>query len=346
MSDRGLRDKLKSAAAAHRAVLEATGWWHSIDLGDGLITPGAHSLEELQDNYRRFKLPADLTGRRVLDLGCWDGFYTFEAERHGAEVVAVDVRPSEKFPLAHRALGSRAAFHELSAYEVTRARLDSFDFVLFLGVLYHLRHPLLALERVCEVTSEAAVIETHAIDQILSSDHPVMEFYETDELGGQYDNWWGPNLACLVAMARASGFARVEVLRREPARVTIKAFRRWEQLGDQISPSLRIRDVTSAVNFDHRLRLIPVSGRHAFLAIWVEGLPADVTRERVRVEVNGYGIHPIFAGQVREPRVKGCAQINAPVPPGLDPGVARLRLSCDRQISDEFEVELSLGSEW
>src|SRR2546425_135288 len=83
---------------------------------------------------------------------------SFEAERHGAEVVAIDCWWPEKFFLAHRALNSRVAFHELSVYELSRERLGAFDIVLFLGVLYHLRHPLLVLERVCEMTHETAVI--------------------------------------------------------------------------------------------------------------------------------------------------------------------------------------------
>jgi len=65
-------------------------WWHTIRLDTGELTPGVHSLEELEDNYGSFALADDLTGKRVLDIGCWDGFYSFEAERHGAQVVAVD----------------------------------------------------------------------------------------------------------------------------------------------------------------------------------------------------------------------------------------------------------------
>ena len=65
-------------------------WWHSIDLGNGLVSPGVHSLEELQSLYRSLNLPEDLSGKSLLDIGCWDGFYSFEAERHGAKVTAVD----------------------------------------------------------------------------------------------------------------------------------------------------------------------------------------------------------------------------------------------------------------
>ena len=346
MSDRALRERIDQMAAAQRGELEAHGWWHSIDLGGGRVTPGAHRLDELRDNYARFGLPADLGGRRVLDIGCWDGFYSFEAERHGAAVVSVDCWRPPGFFIAHRELGSRAEFEELSVYEVTRERVGTFDIVLFLGVLYHLRHPLLALERVCEVTRDFAVIETHAIDNIFPTSHPVMEFYELDELGGQYDNWWGPNGECLVRMARAAGFARVEVLRREPTRVVVKASRGWAAGGSEPSPDLCIRGVTNAVTFDERLHRLPRRGRHAFLAVWVEGLPLTATRENVGVEVGGLGIKPIFVGQVSDPRYAGCAQINAPVPPGLDVGATSVRVIHDGRHSNEVEIRLEEGSEW
>ena len=122
--DHELRQILDETAAAQRDALNKTGWWHSIDLGNGQITPGAHKIEELRDNYARFLLPEDLAGKRVLDIGCWDGFYTFEAERHGARVASVDCWRPEKFFVAKQALNSSAEFHELSVYEVTKEKLD------------------------------------------------------------------------------------------------------------------------------------------------------------------------------------------------------------------------------
>src|SRR5678815_1900948 len=86
MNDELLREAVnRSGREQHAQILEGK-WWHSIDLGNGQITAGVHSLEELQDNFRHFELPEDLRGTRVLDLGCWDGFYSFEAERRGASV--------------------------------------------------------------------------------------------------------------------------------------------------------------------------------------------------------------------------------------------------------------------
>jgi tRNA (mo5U34)-methyltransferase len=343
MSSEQLRKKIEDNAAASNAEMAAGSWWHSIDLGGGLITCGVHPIEELRDNYARFNLPENLRGRSVLDIGCWDGFYSFEAERHGANVTSVDCWRPDNFFKAREALKSRAEFHELSVYEVTKARLGSFDIVFFLGVLYHLRHPLLALEQVCEVTRDFAIIETHVIDDIFPTEHPVMEFYEFDDLGGQYDNWWGPNVECLTRMARSAGFARVELLRREATRATIKAHRRWNDKPLQVSSSLQIRDVFNAVTIEHRL---PRRGRHAFLAVLVEGLPDSACRWELRVEVGGFGTHPIYIGPSGNPDHAGLTQVNAPLPPGLDVGNTNVRIWHEGRLSNDFEIELIEGSQW
>ena len=96
--------------------------------------------------------------------------------------------------------------------ELTPERFGFFDYVLFFGVLYHLRHPLLALENVCAVTRGVAFIESYVIDDKPDPARCSLEFYETDELGGQIDNWCGPTTQCLMAMARSAGFPRVDLL--------------------------------------------------------------------------------------------------------------------------------------
>ncbi|MDX2030131.1 MAG: DUF1698 domain-containing protein, partial [Blastocatellia bacterium] len=290
-----------------------------------------------------FGLPEDLRGKRVLDIGAWDGFYTFEAERHGAEVVAVDVWRPETFFEARTALGSRAEHREMSVYELSFDRMGAFDIVLFMGVLYHLKHPLLGLERVCEMTRDFAVIETHAVDNIFDTPRPVMEFYEVDALGGQYDNWWGPNAECLVQMARAAGFVRAEVLRREPTRVCIKAFRRWEPRELETAPSLRIRRATNACTNESRY---PRRGRHAYIALMVDGLPTDARREDLRLDIGDYGAPAVFLGPSRDPRDAGALQVTAPIPSGLSAGAVSVRLTCGRLRAEDMTIELTEGSEW
>jgi tRNA (mo5U34)-methyltransferase len=173
-------------------------------------------------------LPASLADKTVLDIGAWDGFFSFEAERRGASrVVAMDYHcwrqaeghPSKAgFELARRALGSTVEDVTLDVMELSAERTGIFDVVLFLGVLYHLRNPLLALERVFSVTSDLLVLETHVTR--LGTRRPAMVFYPGDELGGDPTNWWGPNEPAVLAMLRDVGFRDVRVVASRPPGVS------------------------------------------------------------------------------------------------------------------------------
>jgi tRNA (mo5U34)-methyltransferase len=338
-AENSIYDLVNQIADERRQQFLANHWWHSIDLGNGFVTPGAIPLAEMQANFAYLQLPADLTGLRVLDIGCWDGYYSFECERRGADVVAVDGWRPDGFFLAHEALQSRVQFHELSVYELSRARLGHFDIVLFLGVLYHLRHPLLALERVCEMTHDFALIETHVIDNARDVNFPALEFYEWDELGGQYDNWCGPNTSGLLALTRSAGFVRPEILQQHVSRSVVKAYRHWDKSNIEPTPSLRIREVSNAIHFQP---IVPQNGRHSYVAIWVEGLPAAVTREELRVEIGGYAIAPYYAGAAQNQTI----QINAPLPPGLPLGAAAVRVWFENRVSDEATIKVVAGTTW
>jgi tRNA (mo5U34)-methyltransferase len=202
-----------------RAGVAAIEWFHTIDLGGGITTPGRDdSPRKLQD----IRMPVDLRGKSVLDIGAWDGFFSFEAERRGAgRVLAVDTwghpggGPKTGFDFAKRVLRSRVEERNLDVYDLSPETEGVFDVVLFLGVLYHLRHPLLGLEQVASVTRELLILETHV--DLLDHRRPVMAFYPGDELGGDATNWWGPNATALLAMLRTVGFERLEVVK-TPAR--------------------------------------------------------------------------------------------------------------------------------
>ena len=169
-----------------------------------------------------------------------------------------------------------------------------------------------------------------------------MEFYEWDELGGQYDNWWGPNSECLLRMTRAAGFVDVQPLRPQLSRNVLKAARRWADW--PVEQSLHLRAATNAIHFQPET---PASGRHAFLALWVDGLPADAAREQVRVEVGGYGCLPYFTGpSFKADGTLDCVQVNVPVPPGLAAGITPVRLCYGAQSSNFVEAKLVAGSEW
>jgi tRNA (mo5U34)-methyltransferase len=335
-----MRAVVDKAADGYREELANSGWWHSIDLGGGRITPGVRKIDDLQSRYDNFNLPKDLSGKRVLDIGCWDGFFSFAAERHGAQVVAVDCWRPEKFFEAHRALNSRVEFHEMSVYELSREKLGVFDIVFFLGVLYHLQHPLLSLQRVCEVTRDIAIIGSYVIDNIIDTASPVMEFYPLDELGGQYDNWWGPNTDCLAKMAQTAGFVQTDVIYPEPTYTTIKAYRQFTDLPANAIPAIDIDDVNNACTFKH---FFPRRGRLAVIAIWAKRLPAIANRQNVKVVIGGYGVRPCYVGKVN---AEGSTQINIPVPPGLEIGAHQVQVFCGGHASNEVKIDVVDAGEW
>jgi tRNA (mo5U34)-methyltransferase len=196
-----------------RRVQEVT-WFHTIDLGDGIVTDGRSHPELI---LPRLRLP-DLTGRGVLDVGAWDGFYSFEAERRGAALVVATDSFSWDGPgwgtkagieLAREALGSRVEDVEVDVLDLDSSRLGTFDVVLFLGVLYHMRDPLGALERVAAMTGGLLVVETEV--GMLMHRRPAAAFYPGDELAGDPTNWWAPNPTAVLGMLRAVGFSNVEV---------------------------------------------------------------------------------------------------------------------------------------
>jgi len=191
-------------------------WWHTIDLGHGIVTRGAGDSPAM---LKRLNFPQDLQGKTVLDIGAWDGYFSFVAEQRGASrVLAVDSfvwqehSGSSKagFGLVRRALGSRVEDMEVEVLDLSPEKVGTFDVVLFLGVLYHMRHPLLALERVYSVTNDMLILETHV--DLLTCEWPVMRFYPTLELNGDGSNWWGPNALAVTKMLEDVGFHTIKTI--------------------------------------------------------------------------------------------------------------------------------------
>lgn len=202
-------------AELRRAVAQIR-WFHRIDLGDGLITPGEDNTPE---KLKTLHLPQDLRGTTVLDIGAWDGFFSFEAERRGAtRVLATDDfcwggggwGTKAGFDLAHRALGSKVESKQIGVLDLSPETVGVFDLVLFLGVLYHMRHPLLALERVASVTARQLILET-GVDMTWFT-KPLIAFYPGAEAVGDPTNWCGPNPAAVLAMLKLVGFRTVRVV--------------------------------------------------------------------------------------------------------------------------------------
>src|SRR3954465_3550335 len=144
------RDASVIAEARRQAErLSKLGWYHSVELPGGSVIEGHQSLGQLRRRIRQFPIPDDLRGRRVLDIGAWDGWFSFEMERRGAEVLALDSTRNTRLLEARSLLNSRIDYHIGDICRLTWRDLGKFDIVLFLGVLYHLKHPILALENVC-----------------------------------------------------------------------------------------------------------------------------------------------------------------------------------------------------
>ncbi len=198
-----------------RARVDALRWFHALDLGGGVRTPGVYDPRR---TLPRLGLPERLDGVRVLDIGAWDGFYSFEMERRGAEVLATDSfswggggwGTKDGFDLAREALGSSVRDLWIDPRDLEPEKVGgTFDVVLFLGVLYHLRDPMLVLERVRSVTGRLLVLETEV--GMLLTRRPAAEFFPGTELNADPTNWWAPNVAAMAGMLRAVGYSDVRV---------------------------------------------------------------------------------------------------------------------------------------
>jgi tRNA (mo5U34)-methyltransferase len=264
-----------------------------------------------------FPIPEDLRGKRVLDIGAWDGWFSFEMERRGADVVALDFVTTPQFVEAKRLIGSKVETVNGDICKISHKDLGYFDIVLFMGVLYHVKHPVLALENVCSMTRELACIESYTTDQ--GEDltvMPTLEFYEGLELRGQFDNWCGPNVACMLAMTRAAGFAGVEFTGAFEGRSHVVARRKWtSNPGEGKAP--RILAAENSVNREKRFSI----DDDDYVSIWFKGAP-DLTCETVFVEIGPYAARPVtLYATGSDGWVAGCK-----LSPGLEPGWHDVRL--------------------
>jgi len=212
-----------------RELTMSREWFHRIDLGHGVITPG---IDDTAEKLRRVRLPRSLAGKTLLDVGAYDGFFSFEAERRRAQrVVAADhfcwsqppgsMADGRGFDIAHWALGSGVEKRWVAVEDISPETVGVFDYVLFLGVLYHAPDPLGYLAKVHSVCRDTLILETHvdAMDQ----KRPMMVFYPGDVLGGDPSNHWGPNRQCVVDMLHEVGFRSVKEVSFEGTRMTFHA---------------------------------------------------------------------------------------------------------------------------
>ena len=197
-----------------QAEIARLPWFHQIDFGDGVLSPGHIRISKIRRMSRMLFDGLELEGRTLLDIGCWDGAYSIEAARRGAIVTATDHYVWHEAPIRRQAfdlavgrLAPTVSVLDLPVEDLTVERLGTFDIVLFLGVLYHLRNPFAALERVAKLAGDMLVVETRMTMRHLG--RPVMQFHPGRTLENDPTNWWTPNRRCVEDMLRDLGFRRI-----------------------------------------------------------------------------------------------------------------------------------------
>ena len=197
-------------------LTKGISWFHSVELPDGNFTQGHKSHETLQAEASKvFKF--DITDKSVLDIGAWDGFFSFEAEKRGAEKVLSTDHFSWSGPgwgtkdgynALHRTFNSNADSLDVDVFELDPSKHGTFDVVLFLGVLYHLKDPYAGLQKAADMTDELLIVETETVFNYMKE--PVMRYFVGSEMSNDDTNFWAPNLECLRCMLLDLGFRRCE----------------------------------------------------------------------------------------------------------------------------------------
>jgi tRNA (mo5U34)-methyltransferase len=210
-----------------RQIAGLAPWFHNLHLPSGHQTAADHPLGDFPAfKWRQIAahVPARLDGKRALDIGCNAGFYSFQLAARGAEVLAIDT--DERYLKQARWAASwldperRVEFQRMTVYDLARTG-DAFDLILFLGVLYHLRHPLLAIDAVAERLRGRLIFQTLTMpgappqptpadvsiderERLTAAGWPRAAFIE-HRLAGDPTNWWAPDDACVRAMLRSAG---------------------------------------------------------------------------------------------------------------------------------------------
>lgn len=194
-------------------------WWHSIDFGDGLVTRGKKNTQCHKNEENWF--PHDFfNNKRVLDVGAWDGYYSFYAEKMGAnEVVAVDryvwegnVEGVDKkgFDIAKKILGSKVKDFTLYVEEMTPSILGTFDSIIYAGVFYHLKNPYQSLEILDRLLNVGGRIMLESDMRNTGISTPLMQFIPKNSSNNDSTNYWSPNGACIKYMFEEIGNYTVE----------------------------------------------------------------------------------------------------------------------------------------
>lgn len=208
------------------ALVSIPFWYHSFEILRGVKTPG---ICDYKPHLVRHRELAEVSGKKVLDIGAWDGAYTLEMSRRGAHVTGFDIQPPD-----HCAFGTTCRLNGITAthicanvYDLCPDRHGLFDIVLFFGVYYHLKNPLLAFENINAVLPvggllvfEGAILEgAPKVDAYWHEHADILPtvcatpyaYYVKDTYEGEWSNWWVPDLLCLRQWLESSGFAVIRM---------------------------------------------------------------------------------------------------------------------------------------
>lgn len=214
--------------------MQEIDWWHNMEL-DGVMTNGR---DYTQEKLKLIQMPERLDGKTVIDIGAWDGFFSFEAERRGAKVLAIDTlvwqrnklwdpKQNKKIPhsgkrgfeFARKILNSKVEDKEIEIMdllvELQKGHIGQSDLVLCLGLLYHMEDPFGMCKIMYDICKEDGmmILETHLDCEVEGMmGKPMMRFYPNKEQNNDPGTWWGPNPQCVEAMLKAAGFKEVKLI--------------------------------------------------------------------------------------------------------------------------------------
>jgi tRNA (mo5U34)-methyltransferase len=208
-------------------------WFHSIDLGNGNVTPGIKTLEQMREEESFVFDALDVRDATVIDIGAWNGAFTFAASRRGARrVLAADsfvwahpgFRGKEGFDFANAALRlPNIETKTIEVADISPETVGQFDVCLFLGVLYHLPSPLEGLERAASVARECLVVETQT--DLNDLEEPALRYFPAATLANDDTNYFGPNVPFLIEALRELGFSQFDVRFSSEQRLVLHAWR-------------------------------------------------------------------------------------------------------------------------
>jgi len=247
-------------------LFDGANWHQRWEVEPGIYTPGTSDVAELLQDAG---VPHDLTGQRILDIGAWDGCCSFECERRGArEIIAIGPEDPNAtgFNRLRAYLNSKVIYQYGSAYNLDPAVYGHFDVVLFFGVFYHLRYPLLALDNIRRVARGSVFFESSCIDEDTNLDGrrvslaqlnpmldrvPLLQFFRNNELSDDPSNWFSPNSAAVRDMLISSGFTPIRIVKRG---VRIRA-------AASVSPGWpEFLSIASGENIYYNLFVAPLAG--------------------------------------------------------------------------------------